>query len=915
MNEGEESALSIPAYLPVIIAGVSAVIGACWIYSVRNKNKSGEQKKKGYVSRQDRAKALIARITGGDRAAFQDGFALIDSVRVEYQNSSPQFFLQQITQFRNSDGEHLFHIAIRNDWPHETRKIIALFEDHDESLLTLLTSISAHGTNAIHLACFEGNDLILSEILLPISLRLLRSGEQFKVEKVTRLLVSPTRGNGWTPLHLAVAKGHLSILKILFQDFSNEELGLEVQDFGGHSAFMIACCNGHFEIAQFLKTHGSKVDTRNKKGRTALHFSAQNGHTEITKFLIKSNLEEGKTDEDAVDLLQTSDITQSTPLHLAAVSGRVEDVKLLLLHGAEVDATTSSGETALHSVCTGLDARMRSKIKTPEQEEIIATRYANYREILRILLENGAKILASKSNYGKTPVHEACRSGNHFALKLLLETVSRRCQAKTIKDKEKEEELEEETEEDPDEWKMEVKEETLENVITARDFDGMTPLHDAVTSFQHKAKDGEELSATDLHDVTETLKILLEYLPEGVGPDIADYSESTPLFLLSFVAKKRAAIDLAKTLLAHNANPLAEHLYGWNALHAASNSPYPYAQELFDMLEAYVKEHSPEYKFDKDRKRDFSKSNLIRSRCGKHNLIPLRIRNNVMRGDFTLNGIAEFIQRRLKQKKSVKIAVMTGAGVSVNAGIPDFRGRDGIYKSKSKASLFSARTVATEPQKFYDFVRETMLPVQTGKITPTRTHLLIRLLQEKGMLQKLFTQNIDTLDERAGIKPENIVHAHGSFDSFRCNNPDCEKQIGEDEKEALEKVWRTISDGDVPICARCNDTLRPNVVFFGEPLGFSFTDAAKQILPNVDLLIVMGTTLMVYPFAGLLSEVKLLCPRLLINREPTGPFKNLDKEINYRDVLFEGDCDEGCFQLAKLLGWEDDLLALEKNAK
>ena len=104
----------------------------------------------------------------------------------------------------------------------------------------------------------------------------------------------------------------------------------------------------------------------------------------------------------------------------------------------------------------------------------------------------------------------------------------------------------------------------------------------------------------------------------------------------------------------------------------------------------------------------------------------------------------------------------------------------------------------------------------------------------------------------------------------------------------------------------CASVVRPQVVFFGESLGPRFFQTLQQDLETCDLLIVMGTSLLVYPFAGLANRVSLLTPRLLLNREPTGPFKkNKQQELfNYRDVAVLGDCDDGVTQLASLLGLE-----------
>jgi NAD-dependent SIR2 family protein deacetylase len=131
----------------------------------------------------------------------------------------------------------------------------------------------------------------------------------------------------------------------------------------------------------------------------------------------------------------------------------------------------------------------------------------------------------------------------------------------------------------------------------------------------------------------------------------------------------------------------------------------------------------------------------------------------------------------------------------------------------------------------------------------------------------------------------------------------------------MEDFWNSIEKDSVPTCHQCQGTIRPNVVFFGEGIPSTFLDNKANDLKNSDLVIVMGTSLVVYPFAGLVNEVKESIPRLLINRDPVGPFRPYSEDenarkFNYRDVSLLGDCDQGVLELIKLLGWEDDFQKL-----
>jgi NAD+-dependent protein deacetylase SIR2 len=127
--------------------------------------------------------------------------------------------------------------------------------------------------------------------------------------------------------------------------------------------------------------------------------------------------------------------------------------------------------------------------------------------------------------------------------------------------------------------------------------------------------------------------------------------------------------------------------------------------------------------------------------------------------------------RYIKNKDPKKIVFCVGAGISTNSGIPDFRTPGtGLYSNLAALKLpypeavFSLQYFRQDPQPFYTLA-ETLYP---GEFKPTLTHTFIRLMQDKGRLLKCFTQNIDTLERMAGVKPELIVEAHGSFATSSC---------------------------------------------------------------------------------------------------------------------------------------------------
>ncbi|KIV92995.1 hypothetical protein PV10_04243 [Exophiala mesophila] len=259
-----------------------------------------------------------------------------------------------------------------------------------------------------------------------------------------------------------------------------------------------------------------------------------------------------------------------------------------------------------------------------------------------------------------------------------------------------------------------------------------------------------------------------------------------------------------------------------------------------------------------------------------------------------LEGVARYI----KENDVKKIVVMTGAGISTSAGIPDFRSPEtGLYANLARLNLPYAEAVfdisyfRTNPHPFYTLAHE----LYPGKYRPTITHSFISLLHQKGMLLQLFTQNIDCLEREAGVPADKIVEAHGSFATQRCI--DCQTEYPD------ELMKDNISKKEVPRCVRkkCNGLVKPDIVFFGEALPEAFH--MKRSLPaRADLAIVMGTSLTVQPFASLPSFVSEDTPRVLINLERVGSLGSRPD-----DVLLLGDCDDGVRKFADVMGWGEEL--------
>ncbi|KAL3984973.1 NAD-dependent protein deacetylase sirtuin-2 [Acanthocheilonema viteae] len=278
----------------------------------------------------------------------------------------------------------------------------------------------------------------------------------------------------------------------------------------------------------------------------------------------------------------------------------------------------------------------------------------------------------------------------------------------------------------------------------------------------------------------------------------------------------------------------------------------------------------------------------------------------------TIEGIAEYIC-----KSGVKnIIVLTGAGISTSAGVPDFRSPGtGLYDNVSQYNLpdpmaiFDISYFKNHPEPFYKIAKD-LFP---SHLKPTPCHYLIRLMDEKGLLLRWYTQNIDSLEFVTGISEDKLVTAHGCHHTSTCLS--CRAKF--DLNWIANKIF--VEHVKVAYCDKCGGVVKPDIVFFGENLPARFFNCSIKDFPKCDLLIIMGTSLVVHPFAGLVDEVNDDVPRLLINLTEAGYSMNSlfsyggssglcyrDKD-NYRDVFWQGTTDDGAWKLAELLGWKTEL--------
>ncbi|KAL3765555.1 hypothetical protein ACHAWU_003096 [Discostella pseudostelligera] len=262
----------------------------------------------------------------------------------------------------------------------------------------------------------------------------------------------------------------------------------------------------------------------------------------------------------------------------------------------------------------------------------------------------------------------------------------------------------------------------------------------------------------------------------------------------------------------------------------------------------------------------------------------------------TLDKMVESLREGVYEK----ILVVAGAGISCSAGIPDFRTPgSGLYDNLHEYDL-------PYPEAIFDidFYRKNPMPFVTlskeiwpgVKYRPTITHCFLSLLGKRGILQRIYTQNIDGLEAIAGVNPELLVECHGNFRSSGCI--DCGSSYNADDCKSS-----MVMQGEAPICTSCGGLVKPTIVFFGEVMPNRFSQLVHVDVASCDLVIVLGTSLLVDPVASIPNWVKSDVHRCLINRDVVGSFI-LNKPT---DVFLEGDCDEIVRKLCQLVGWEDEL--------
>ncbi len=260
-----------------------------------------------------------------------------------------------------------------------------------------------------------------------------------------------------------------------------------------------------------------------------------------------------------------------------------------------------------------------------------------------------------------------------------------------------------------------------------------------------------------------------------------------------------------------------------------------------------------------------------------------------------------------------KIVCIVGAGISTNSGIPDFRSPDsGLYAqiaagafgqvpvsepqelyvtvllrnfccSQYPCCRFDINIFRDEPELFYSVAGSFLHQFADAK--PSPAHAFLAKLASAGVLQRVYTQNIDGLEAKSGVPAEKVVQCHGSLDSAMCASCNA--------RTTIDVVHSAAAAGKVARCTRCRSgAIKPSVVFFHEALPKRFYSCLKADIQRADLVLVMGSSMRVAPVSRMLSLFAPHAAAVLVNRDRvTGPAHQSERCRDEFDVELLGDAD------------------------
>lgn len=220
-----------------------------------------------------------------------------------------------------------------------------------------------------------------------------------------------------------------------------------------------------------------------------------------------------------------------------------------------------------------------------------------------------------------------------------------------------------------------------------------------------------------------------------------------------------------------------------------------------------------------------------------------------------------------------RMVALTGAGVSTESGIPDFRSAGGLWENTDPMRVASIQGFLDDPEGFYRFWREKFAALTHAE--PNVAHRVLATLEGRHKLASVITQNIDGLHRKAGS--QRVHEVHGSFQRARCLRCGTNYPISE--------VFEQSRRWEVPHCDMCGGLIKPDVVLFGEMLPDAFQLATRDV-SQADTLLVLGSSLEVHPVAGLVPQAKASGASVVLVNRDEGPYDQL------ADLVVQGELGE-----------------------
>ncbi|MHB8667756.1 MAG: SIR2 family NAD-dependent protein deacylase [Burkholderiales bacterium] len=215
-----------------------------------------------------------------------------------------------------------------------------------------------------------------------------------------------------------------------------------------------------------------------------------------------------------------------------------------------------------------------------------------------------------------------------------------------------------------------------------------------------------------------------------------------------------------------------------------------------------------------------------------------------------------------------RVVVLTGAGISTESGIPDFRGPQGVWTRDPEAEKLSDIRYYMADAAIRRKAWQARLVHPAWEARPNAGHAAIAALEQRGKLHALITQNIDGLHQKAGNSPERVIEVHGTVLKVVCMNCGWKGPM-------QETLVRLLTGEDDPPCIHCGGILKSDTISFGQNLVPAVIARAMRCAAEADCFLAVGTSLQVYPIAGAVSEAKAVGARVVIVNAEATPFDDV----------------------------------------